>query len=136
MADEATNQAVEEKTEETQDNQNDDTQEDSKAQAQSVEFPEADSQDADDIKKAANEASIELLLDMHIPTTVAIGRIDVPVQRILQLGPGSVLKLDKSIDAPVDLYLKDTRFATGNIVVVDERFAVRIKEIVGNETEI
>ncbi len=60
-----------------------------------------------------------------------IGQIEVPIQRLLQFGPGSVLKLDKPIDAPVDLYLKDTRFATGNVVVVEDRFAVRIKEILG-----
>ncbi|GAH73993.1 unnamed protein product, partial [marine sediment metagenome] len=38
---------------------------------------------------------------------------------------------DKPIDAPADLYLKDTKFATGNVVVVDGRFAVKIKEIIG-----
>jgi flagellar motor switch/type III secretory pathway protein FliN len=39
------------------------------------------------------------------------------------------LKLDKPIEAPADLYLRDIRFATGNIVVVEDRFAVRIKEV-------
>ena len=121
-----TTQAVEEKTGEQQDQQNQAGQEDSKTQAQSVEFPEA----------AENEttgpgASIDILLDMNVPVTVAVGRIDVPIQRLLQLKPGSVLKLDKPIDVPADLYLKDTRFATGNIVVVEGRFAVRIKEILG-----
>ena len=66
-----------------------------------------------------------------MPVTIAIGRTEVPIQRLLQLGPGSVLKLDKPIDAPADLYLKDTRFATGNIVVVEGKFAIRIKEILG-----
>jgi flagellar motor switch/type III secretory pathway protein FliN len=47
------------------------------------------------------------------------------------MGPGSVLKLDKPIEAPADLYLKDTKFATGTVVVVDGRFAIRIKEIIG-----
>jgi flagellar motor switch/type III secretory pathway protein FliN len=41
------------------------------------------------------------------------------------------LRLDKPIDAPVDLYLRDTKFATGNVVVVEDRFAVRIKQILG-----
>jgi flagellar motor switch/type III secretory pathway protein FliN len=44
------------------------------------------------------------------------------------------LKLDKPIEAPADLYLKDIRFATGNIVVVEDRFAVRIKEVLDNDT--
>ncbi|MHC4531359.1 MAG: FliM/FliN family flagellar motor switch protein [Planctomycetota bacterium] len=115
-----TTQAVEEKTEE---------QQDQKAQAQSAEFPEAAENNA-----TGPGTSIDILLDMDVPVTVAIGRAEVPIQRLLQLGPGSVLKLDKPIDVPADLYLKDTRFATGNVVVVEDRFAIRIKEILGTET--
>ena len=55
----------------------------------------------------------------------------IPIRRLLQLGPGAVVKLDKPVDAPMDLYLKDTKFATGNVVVVDGRFAVKIKQILG-----
>lgn len=131
MAD--TSQAVEEKVEEKQDQQNDTTQADSKTQAQSVEFSEAAA-----AENTGAGTSIDLLLDMNIPVTVTIGKTEIPIQRILQLGSGSVLKLDKSIDAPVDLYLKDTKFATGNVVVVDNMFAVKIKQILGavaNPTE-
>jgi len=112
-----TTQAVEEKTDQAD-------QEDSKTQAQSAEFSEA----------AENETtgpgtSIDFLLDINVPVTVAIGRVEIPIQRLLQLNPGSVLQLDKPIEAPADLYLRDIRFATGNIVVVEDRFAVRIKEV-------
>ncbi len=120
MPDEDTAQAVEEKTDQTQD------AEDSMTQAQSVEFPEAA-----ETENIGAGASIDILLDLNVPVTVAIGRKEVPVQRLLQLSPGSVLKLDKPITAPADLYLKDTRFATGSIVVVEDRFAIRIKEILG-----
>jgi flagellar motor switch protein FliN/FliY len=71
---------------------------------------------------------------MEVPVTVAIGKIEVPVQQLLQFGPGSVLQLDKSIDEPVDLYLKGVKFATGHIVVVEGNFAVRINEIIGAES--
>ncbi len=125
MADEGTAQAVEEKADENQD------AEDSKTQVQSVEFPEAAESES-----AGAGASIDILLDLNVPVTVAIGRKEVPVQRLLQLSPGSVLKLDKPIPAPADLYLKDTRFATGSIVVVDDRFAVRIKEILSPGAEV
>ncbi len=120
MPDEDTAQAVEEKTDQDQ------VAENSKTQVQSVEFAEAV-----ETENANAGASIDILLDTNVPVTVAIGRKDVPIQRLLQLSPGSVLRLDKPIDAPVDLYLKDTLFATGSIVVVEDRFAVRIKEILG-----
>ncbi len=115
---------VEEKVEENQDQQNQDSQEDSKTQAQSVELSEAVP-----TENEGPETSINILLDMPIPITVTIGQTEVLIQQILQFAPGSVLRLDKPIEAPVDLYLKDTRFATGDVVVVDNKFAVKIKEI-------
>ena len=117
-----TTEAVEEK----QDQQTDVAQEDLKTKAQSAEFSEVTPTDNEDAS-----GSIEILLDMGILVTVAIGTTQIPVRRLLQLGPGSVLKLDKPVDAPVDLYLKNTRFATGTVVIVDGQFAVRIKQILG-----
>ncbi len=115
-------QAVEEK----QDEQNATAQADSKKHVQSIEFPEA-SEGA----RSSPGGHLNILLDMSVPITVAIGQTEVPVRRLLQLGPGSVLKLAKPIDEPADLYLKDVKFATGDIVVVDGRFGVRIRHIIG-----
>ena len=120
MADAAS--AVKEK----QKQQEESSQQDEKTQAQSVEFSEAVGTES-----GAGAGSIDVLLSMNVAVTVVIGRTELPVKRLLKLGPGSVLKLDKSIDEPADLYLKDTKFATGNVVVVDGRFAVRIKQILG-----
>ena len=106
-----------------QDGQADET---SKTQVQSAEFAEA----AEGVD-AASAGSIDVLLDMDVPVTVAIGRREITIRRLLQLGPGSVIQLEKPIEAPADLYLKDTKFATGSIVIIDDRFAVRIKEIIG-----
>lgn len=108
--------------------QNDAPQADSKKQAQAAEFSEAVESEA-----GVAGGSIDILLDMNVPVTVAIGQTEIPVRRLLQLGPGSVVKLDKAIDAPADLYLRDTKFASGDVVVVDGWFAVRIKEILGVE---
>lgn len=119
-----TTETVEEKTQETQAQQA--GQEDSKKQAQSVEFSEAA-----ETATPGHGTSIDILLDMSVPVTVAIGKTEILIQRLLQLGPGSVLKLDKAVEAPADLYLRDTKFATGSIVVVDGMFAVKIKEIIG-----
>ena len=117
MADAA--QAVEEKQ---------DQQQDSQTQAQNVELSE--------VAETENEAqatSIDVLLDLNVPVTVIIDKTEISVQRLLQLGPGSVIKLEKPVGAPVDLYLKDVKFATATIVVIDDRFAVKIKEILGTE---
>ncbi len=98
-------------------------------QAQSVEFPEASGKEA-----AGSPNKLDILLDMSVPVAVSIGQTEIPVRRLLQLGPGSVLKLDKPIDEPADLFLKDAKFAAGDVVVVDGRFAVRIRQIIGADT--
>jgi len=121
-----TTETAEEKVQEKQDQQNGTAQEDSKTPVQSVEFSEAARTEAADAS-----GSIDILLDMNISVTVTVGQTMIPVRQLLQLGPGSVLKLDKPIDAPADLYLRETKFATGNVVVVDGQFAVRIKQILG-----
>jgi flagellar motor switch protein FliN/FliY len=99
---------------------------DSKTKAQVADFPEAV-----EVNTSGSGGSIDILLDMTIPVTVTISTTHIPIRRLLQLGPGSVIKLDKPVDAPMDLYLKDTKFATGNVVVVDGKFAVKIKQILG-----
>ncbi len=115
-----TTEAVEEKQESST------AQEDSKTKAQSAEFSEVDA-----TGDTGTGGSIDLLLDVNIAVTVAIGQTEIPVRRLLRLGPGSILELDKSVGEPADLYLKDTRFATGSVVVVDGRFAVKIQQILG-----
>ena len=101
-------------------------QEDLKKQVQSAEFSEAS-----DVDTIGPKGSIDILLDMNVPVTVTIGQTEVSVQRLLQLAPGSVIKLTKSIEEPVDLYLSGSKFATGSVVVVDGCFAVKIRKIIG-----
>ena len=98
----------------------------SKTKVQAAELTEAV-----DTPATGAGSSIDILLDMSVPVTVTIGSTMVPIRRLLHLGPGSVIKLDRSVDSPMDLYLKDTKFATGSIVVVDGHFAVKIKQILG-----
>jgi len=69
-------------------------------------------------------------LEESTPVTVTLGTTRIPVRRLLQLAPGSVLKLDRSVDAPAELYLKDSKFAEAEVVIVDNHFAVRITQIV------
>lgn len=93
----------------------------------SVEFPEVSEGET-----TGSGTQLDILLDMDVSVTVVLGAAQIPVRRLLQLGPGAVLKLAKPIEAPVDLYLKDSKFAEAEVVVVDNRFAVRIKKIIGD----
>ena len=121
-----TAQAVEEKAQDKKAQESGAGKADSKTQVQPVEFSEATAAGG-----TGAEGSIDILLDVNVPVTVALGQTEIPVRRLLQLGPGSVLGLDKSIDAPADLYVGDTKFATGTVVVVDDMFAVKVVQILG-----
>ncbi len=101
-------------------------QADARTQVREVQFPEA----PPDTGTAAT-GQLDILLDMSVPISVVLGQTEIPVRRLLQLGPGSVLKLEKPIEAPADLYLRDSKFAEVDVVVVEDRFAVRIKKILG-----
>jgi len=99
-----------------------------KKQAQPVELPEAPEN-----ATASAGGQFDILLDMDVPVKVVLGATEIPVRELLQLGPGAVLKLAKSIDAPAELFLKDSKFAEAEVVVVDNRFAVRITRITGTD---
>jgi len=81
----------------------------------------------------ATEENLDILLDIHMPITVNMGRTVVPFRQLLQMGPGSVLQLDKAVGQPAEIFVQDIRFATGDIVVVDGCYAVRIKDILSRE---
>ena len=53
----------------------------------------------------------------------------MPIGELLQLGEGAVLKLNRAVSEPVDLIAQGVRVARGEVVVVDDCFAIRIKEI-------
>jgi flagellar motor switch protein FliN/FliY len=101
---------------------------DTKKTVQTAEFSEAV-----DANVKGPGGSLDILLDMNVPITVTIGETSIPVRRLLQLAPGSVIRLNKPLNEPVDLYLSGSKFATGTVVVVDSCFAVKIKKIIGLE---
>lgn len=78
----------------------------------------------------ASGSGIDLLLDVVLKVNVELGRSSLPVRDILALGPGSVVELDRIAGEPVDVFLNATLIARGEVVVVDERFGVRVTEIV------
>lgn len=73
---------------------------------------------------------IDLLRDVVMGVSVELGRTRLTVQEILGLTPGSIVELDRAAGAPVDVLVNGTLIAHGEVVVVDEEFAVRISEVV------
>ncbi len=77
-------------------------------------------------------ADFNRLQDIKISVSAELGKAVVPIQELLQLGPGSVLELDRTIDSPVELVTQGVPLAKGEVVVVNGFFAIRILEVYPN----
>jgi len=75
------------------------------------------------------QGSMDLLFDVDMDLSVELGRTSLPVREILQLGPGSIVELDKLAGEPADIMVNGKLIAKGEVVVVDENFGVRVTEI-------
>jgi flagellar motor switch protein FliN/FliY len=73
--------------------------------------------------------NLDVLLDVPVSLTVELGSCNMPMREVLQLGIGSVVQLDKSADEPVQLSVNRKLVARGEVVVVENRFGIKITEM-------
>jgi len=80
---------------------------------------------------AENPTNLNLVLDVPVSLTIELGSCRLPMKEVLQLNIGSVVQLDKPADAPVELSVNGKLIARGEVVVVEDKFGVKITEIIG-----
>jgi flagellar motor switch protein FliN/FliY len=73
---------------------------------------------------------IDLILDIPVNLTVELGRTKIPIKHILQLAQGSVIELDALAGEPMDVLVNGCLIAQGEVVVVNEKFGIRLTDIV------
>ena len=71
----------------------------------------------------------EMLSSIRLKVRAELGRVRLPLKDALQLGPGSVVDLNKLADDPVDLYVNDVLIARGEVLVIKDSFCIRITEV-------
>jgi flagellar motor switch protein FliN/FliY len=76
-------------------------------------------------------ANLNLILDVPVSLTIELGSCQLPMREVLQLAIGSVVQLDKPADAPVELSVNGKLIARGEVVVVEDRFGIKITEVIG-----
>ncbi len=86
-----------------------------------------------DLSAGRDGATLDALLDVSMPVVIEIGRTQMTVQEVLQLGAGSVIQLDRIVGEPVDIYVSDRKMAQGEVVVVGEHFGVRITRVLSSQ---
>jgi flagellar motor switch protein FliN len=76
-----------------------------------------------------NPGALELLHEVEMEVTVELGRTTMPIKDLLSLQPGMVVEIDRAAGAPIDVLVNGRRIASGEVVVIDEEFGVRITDI-------
>jgi flagellar motor switch protein FliN/FliY len=80
--------------------------------------------------------TIDYIMDVTLAVTIEVGRARMSIQDLLQLGQGSVIELQKLAGEPLDIFINGKRVATGEAVIVNEKFGVRLKEIIEPQARI
>jgi flagellar motor switch protein FliN/FliY len=76
------------------------------------------------------EVSLDLILDVGVTVALEVGRTRITVRELLQLTQGSILELDRLAGEPLDVLVNGVRIARGEVVVVNEKFGIRLIEVV------
>jgi flagellar motor switch protein FliN len=71
----------------------------------------------------------DFLLDVRITVSVEVGRAQMAVRQVMELGPGSIVELQRGASEPVEIFANGRCIGRGEIVVVGEQFGVRITEL-------
>lgn len=79
---------------------------------------------------SAAAGSLDSLMDVTCTVTAELGRRKLSIADVLKFNVGAILELDRVVSEPVDVMVQGVLLARGEVVVVDDRFAIRIKEIV------
>jgi flagellar motor switch protein FliN/FliY len=84
----------------------------------------------DDALNKLKVQNLDFILDIPLKVTVELGRTQVLIKDLLQLGQGSVLELDKLAGEPLEILVNGKLVAKGEVVVVNEKFGIRLTDII------
>ncbi len=76
------------------------------------------------------EMNLNLILDVAVTLALEVGRARMPVRDLLQLAPGAVVELDRLAGEPLDVLVNGVCIARGEVVVVNEKFGIRLTDVV------
>src|SRR6185312_10951314 len=82
------------------------------------------------------DRNLQLILDIPLRVTVELGRTKMAVSELLNLGQGSVIELNKLAGEPMQVFVNDKLIARGEAVVVNEKFGVRLTDIISTKERV
>lgn len=78
----------------------------------------------------SSEVNLDVILDVPVTLSMEVGRTRIPIRNLLQLNQGSVVELDRAAGEPLDVFVNGTLVAHGEVVVVNEKFGIRLTDVI------
>jgi flagellar motor switch protein FliN/FliY len=97
------------------------------ATAQAAQF---DDLKEDGLPATGKDVNLDVILDVPVTLSMEVGRTRIPIRNLLQLNQGSVVELDRAAGEPLDVFVNGTLVAHGEVVVVNEKFGIRLTDVI------
>lgn len=79
---------------------------------------------------AARDVNLEMILDVNVNLSMEVGHTRISIRNLMQLNQGSVVELDRKAGEPLDVFVNGTLVAHGEVVVVNEKFGIRLTDVI------
>lgn len=89
-----------------------------------------------DTAQPLDNPSLDVILDIPVKLTLEVGRTDIAIRNLLQLNQGSVVELDRVAGEPLDVMVNGTLVAHGEVVVVNDRYGIRLTDVISPQERI
>ena len=86
--------------------------------------------------KSSSNKNLEVVLDIPVRLSMEVGGTKLSIRKLLQLSKGSIVELSRAAGEPLDVLVNGTLIATGEVVVVNEKFGVRLLDVISPEQRI
>lgn len=78
----------------------------------------------------AGDVNLDVILEVPVTLSLEVGRTRIPIRNLLQLNQGSVVELDRAAGDPLDVFVNGTLVAHGEVVIVNDKFGIRLTDVV------
>ena len=92
--------------------------------------PISDLQAGSTAATAGGDINLDVVLDIPVTLSMEVGRSRISIRNLLQLNQGSVVELERATGEPLDVYVNGTLVAHGEVVVINEKFGIRLTDVI------
>lgn len=121
---------------ESGDDERDDEDDDSNAMGDPTRAPLEEFGAASSVPSHGESPNLDVILDIPVVISMEVGNTQIPIRNLLQLNQGSVIELDRLAGEPLDVLVNGTLIAHGEVVMVNEKFGIRLTDVVSQQERI